>query len=477
MLFLTFDLISMKHSELIFTAVKPPLDYLALIFAALVAYLIRYFGAVQSIRPVAFDLPFKQYFEFSVVIAIFWIIIFAISGLYSTRGTRSFKDELARVFVACSAGLALVLGIMVFSRYLFDSRFIIIATWVLAIIFVSIDRLIIQIVRRIGFKTGLGLRHLVVIGKSDIANQLVKEFKIRPSLGYQVIEHFEEFDSATKIKLTELTNSEAIDEILQVNPNINTRQTSNLIDFVNDKHLDFKYAADLLDTRLSNLEVVTMAGIPIVEVRRTKLDGWWRIFKRIFDIIGSIIFIITFSPIMLVTAIAIKLDSKGHVLFKYQRIGQYGKKFTYFKFRSMLHGSHELRQDPKFIAEQQNLRQGSPMKKFANDPRITRVGKFIRRFSIDELTELFLVLIGKMSLVGPRPHEIEEVEEYQKHHKKLLTIKPGITGLAQVSGRSDLDFEDEVKLDTYYIENWKIGLDIQILLKTPWAVLRRRKDT
>lgn len=465
----------MKRSELIFAAVKPPLDYLALLFAALVAYLIRYFGAVQSIRPVAFDLPFKEYLEFATIIAIFWVGIFAISGLYSTRGTRSFKDEMVRIFVACSAGLALVLGIMVFSRYLFDSRFIILAAWGLAIIFVSIDRLIIQIIRRLGFKAGLGLRRLVIIGQGNIANQLIKEFKDRPSLGYQVVNHFDEFGPEVQNKLTEMVNSSAIDEIIQVNPNINPQQTSKLVDFVNDKHLDFKYAADLLETRLSNLEVVTMAGIPIVEVKRTKLDGWWRIFKRLFDIIGSIVLILFFIPIMVLAAVAIKFDSKGPVLFKYKRIGQYGKRFTYFKFRSMHQGSHELRQDPEFLANQKDLREGSPMKKFANDPRITRVGKFIRRFSIDELTELSLVFIGKMSLVGPRPHEIEEVEKYQKHHKKLLSIKPGITGLAQVSGRSDLDFEDEVKLDTYYIENWKIGLDIQILLKTPWAVLKRRK--
>ena len=278
----------MKRSELIFTAVKPPLDYLALLFAALVAYLIRYFGAVQSIRPVAFDLPFKEYFEFAVVLGIFWIGIFALSGLYSTQGTRSFKDEMARVFIACSAGLALVLGIMVFSRYLFDSRFIILATWGLAIIFVSIDRLIIQIVRKVGFKAGLGLRRIVVVGKSDIANQIIKEFKNRPSLGYQVIEHFDEFSPEAQIKLTDMVNKEAIDESIQVNPNVNIQQTTDLVDFVNDKHLDFKYAADLLDTRLSNLEVVTLAGIPIVEVKNTKLDGWWRIFKRSFDIIFSI---------------------------------------------------------------------------------------------------------------------------------------------------------------------------------------------
>ena len=122
-----------------------------------------------------------------------------------------------------------------------------------------------------------------------------------------------------------------------------------------------------------------------------------------------------------------------------------------------------------------NIRDDGPMVKIKDDPRITRVGKFIRRFSIDELPELFLVFIGSMSLVGPRPHLPEEVAKYQRHHKKVLTIKPGITGLAQVSGRSDLSFEEEVKLDVYYIENWSLARDIRILLRTPMAVLRHRQ--
>ena len=141
----------------------------------------------------------------------------------------------------------------------------------------------------------------------------------------------------------------------------------------------------------------------------------------------------------------------------------------------MIDGAHRYRGDSKFLAENVNLRAGSPMMKFQNDPRITRVGKFIRRFSIDELVELFLVLRGDMSLVGPRPHLPEEVAKYEQSHKKVLTIKPGITGLAQVSGRRDLTFEDEVKLDTYYIENWSLLLDLSILLRTPLAVFRNRK--
>ena len=142
----------------------------------------------------------------------------------------------------------------------------------------------------------------------------------------------------------------------------------------------------------------------------------------------------------------------------------------------MIKNAHQYRFDQEFLEKNENLRAGTPMMKFKNDPRITKFGRLIRRWSIDELPELFLVLTGKISLVGPRPHEIEEVEKYSRYHKKLLAIKPGITGLAQVSGRSDLNFEQEVKLDIYYIENWSLGLDLQILLKTPAAVIKKRKS-
>ncbi len=465
----------MKRSELVFTAVKPPLDYLALIFAALTAYLLRYFPTVQKIRPVIFDLPFKEFFSVSVAVGAGWVLIFALAGLYGITGQKKIREELARVFVACSAGLALVLAVMVFSRYLFDSRFIILASWFLAFIFVSLERLIIHLIQRLAYKIGFGVHRIIIIGNSKVANQLTKEFSTKPSLGYRIIGQYPFFDSQTRQIITPLAKNDQFDEIIQINPNANIEQTTDLLDFITEHHLDFRYSADLLGTQLTNLEVTTYAGTPVVEVKKTRLDGWGRIYKRFFDIIGSLILIIITSPIMLITALAIKLDTPGPGLFKYKRIGQYGKPFTYFKFRSMLKGSHQLRFDSTFLAKQQNLRAGSPMMKFQKDPRITKVGKFIRRFSIDELPELFLVLIGKMSLVGPRPHEIEEVQKYQRHHKKLLAIKPGITGLSQVSGRSDLDFEQEVKLDTYYVENWSLGLDLMILLKTPGAVIKRRK--
>ncbi|MCK5320443.1 sugar transferase, partial [Candidatus Parcubacteria bacterium] len=225
-------------------------------------------------------------------------------------------------------------------------------------------------------------------------------------------------------------------------------------------------------------EVNEIAGIPIVEVKKTPLDGWGRIVKRILDLIGSSVLIIILSPILILTAIIIKIDSRGPVFFSRKdddsllyRVGQGGNLFHYFKFRSMVKKCDNLRYSE---LAGRNTRDDGPMIKIKDDPRVTGFGKFIRRFSIDELPELFLVFTGKMSLVGPRPHLPEEVARYEHHHKKVLTIKPGMTGMAQISGRSDLSFEEEVKLDTYYIENWSILLDLSIFLRTPLAVFKSR---
>jgi lipopolysaccharide/colanic/teichoic acid biosynthesis glycosyltransferase len=181
-------------------------------------------------------------------------------------------------------------------------------------------------------------------------------------------------------------------------------------------------------------------------------------------------------------ALLVKIDSHGPVLYRNTRIGKEGKSFKLYKFRSMLlqyctgdeYANETAQEYEKELIKSQNSKSG-PIYKIANDPRVTKIGKFIRRWSIDELPQLFNVLGGSMSLVGPRPHQPREVAKYELHHKKLLNIKPGITGMAQISGRSDLTFEEEVKLDTYYIENWSLFLDFSILLRTPGAIIRSRK--
>ncbi|MEK7493684.1 MAG: sugar transferase, partial [Patescibacteria group bacterium] len=170
------------------------------------------------------------------------------------------------------------------------------------------------------------------------------------------------------------------------------------------------------------------------------------------------------------TAVLIKLDSEGPVFVALDRI-TLGKKFAMYKFRSMVDNAHEMKDQ---LTEFNERKDGGPLFKMHDDPRITRVGRFLRKTRIDELPQLFNVLKGEMSLVGPRPHEPEEVGQYERHHKKLLVVKAGMTGMAQISGSSNLPFEEEVKLDTYYIENWSLFLDIKILLKTIILVFRDR---
>lgn len=469
----------MKKSELFFSVLLLPIDFLMVFAAGISAYYLRFSDLSTDIRPVIFSLPFAEYAQILALIALVWLVIFSFAGLYNLRELGSLKTELKRVVFGCSLGLVAVVILIFFNRELFSSRFIVLSGWLLSIIYVAIGRLIITSIRRFFYTYGLGIHKVVIVGAGQTADRIVKEFASQRWLGFMVVKRFEEFGLEDSKELEEFIETKEVDEIIQADPNLAKSDRLRLFDFADEHHLVFKYAADLLETKVLRVEVDELAGVPIVEVKKTPLDGWGRVIKRIADIIGSLILIIITSPILILTAIAIKLDSRGPILFyelddgsPLYRVGQYGKKFRYCKFRSMLNRMNSMRYNE--LADK-NIRADGPIVKIKDDPRITRVGKIIRRLSIDELPELFLVLRGSMSLVGPRPHLPEEVAKYESRHKKVMTIKPGITGLAQVSGRSDLSFEDEVRLDTYYIENWSFVFDLIILLKTPFAVFRSRQ--
>jgi len=469
----------MKRSELFFSFLLVPVDFLMIVLAGISAYYIRYADFFQQLRPVIFDLDFNGYIKIVLLIALLWLIIFAFAGLYNIRSARKLVKETYRVVLACSTGLMLIVILIFIRRELFDSRFIVLAGWILAIIYISFARSLIRLIQRVLFKYGIGVHRVILVGNSKTTDNLIHEFASQKNSGFKVVRRLRDFSIETAQELADFLKTKEIDEVIQGDPNLTKAEVLRLYDFADEYHLTFKYAADLLGAKVLKTEVAEVAGIPIVEVKKTPLDGWGRIVKRIADVIGSLILIIITSPIMIFAALVIKLDSHGPILFSERddgsplyRVGQGGKLFRYFKFRSMLPHTDSLRYNE--LADKDS-RQDGPMVKIKNDPRVTRVGKFIRRWSIDELAELFLVLFGKMSLVGPRPHLPEEVAKYEHHHKKVLTIKPGMTGLAQISGRSDLTFEEEVKLDNYYIENWSILLDLAILIRTPIAVIKGRK--
>ena len=360
--------------------------------------------------------------------------------------------------------------------------FVILAAWVLSFTYVIAVRLLVRLVNRSLLKRGIGARRAIVIGGDDrVTAAIVAEFERNPEMGYRIIRRYPRWDGQAAGEAAALCDREKIDEIFVTDPEADKAEMRSVIEFAEDRHLTFRYAADTLAAHAA-LMSTTIAGIPVIEVKRTRLEGWGRVYKRAADIVSSLVLIVLTSPIMLAAAVAVALDSKGPVIFKNERVGLEGAKFKAYKFRSMradlsvgeqFGGQDAALELEKKLIEERGIKAG-PVYKIKDDPRVTRVGKFLRRFSIDELPQFFNVLKGDMSLVGPRPHQPREVEKYERHHRRVLMIRPGITGLAQVSGRSDLSFDDEVRLDTFYIENWTPLMDVAIVLKTPLAVISKK---
>jgi len=467
----------MRRIDLNFLALKLPLDFVALLGAAITAYALRFSKWATDIRPILTNVPYSQYLLTAASIALIWIVLFAMAGLYSIRPRRA-VSEFGRIVLASTAGIMVVIAIVFFRREVTTSRFIVIAVWALAIAYVWFGRLILRLVRYAMLRAKIGHQRIAIIGHGKTADELVKMYRARPALGYTVAKVIKEWDETARHDLETLARNGKVHAILLADPDASKEDSLDIIALAEENHLTFRYLADLFAARFSRIELSAVGGIPVIEVKRTPLDGWGRIAKRAFDMVVSAVLIVIFSPLMLVVTILIKLTSPGRVLFsrlpdgsRTQRVGEGGKPFHYFKFRSMYKDVHWERYGE---LAKMNLRKGDPLVKIKNDPRVTPIGRFIRKWSMDELPELFLVFLGRMSLVGPRPHLPEEVENYKPQHRQVLAIKPGITGMAQISGRSDLSFDDEVQLDTWYIKNWSLWRDLWILLKTPWVVITHR---
>ncbi len=273
--------------------------------------------------------------------------------------------------------------------------------------------------------------------------------------------------------LEELIRANSLDQIYIIQKNGEEQHfTQQYVDLCIDMGVTVRLVVDFYKRRRANSYVSTVGTYPIITYHTVILNTYEQMIKRCMDFIGGLVGVIVFSPIMLITAIAIKLDSKGPVIFKQTRVGQNGRQFKIYKFRSMYIDAEERKKE--LMA--QNEIAGGVMFKMKDDPRITRVGKIIRKLSIDELPQFFNILGGSMSLVGTRPPTLDEVEKYKRKQWRRISIKPGLTGMWQVNGRSNItDFDEIVELDTEYIDNWSLTLDIKILFKTV-LVLISHKD-
>lgn len=440
-----------KQIELLFAFLMPPIDFIMILTGIYSAYFLRYQEFITEVRPILFDLSPQHLFTIGLLFTPLWILMFAWFGLYTTRRI-GFIQEFSKITQACTISIMLITTYMVFIREIFSSRFIILFAWVFSILFVLLGRILIRIIKNILRHYGIGVRKTIIIGDNHATRILTKLFTKQKSLGIFITKIFE-YDDHLLSNLSE----HSVDMIIQTDTQIPRKTSADIIDYCQKNHLIYQYVGGDFESKVTNNEVHTFAGIPIIEIKRTPLDGWGKILKRLIDIIGAIFCIILTLPIMLIIAIIIKFTSNGPIFADTpNRAGQYLTNFRMYKFRSMYQGAHK--DQGKYSSERAGLF------KLSNDPRITPLGKILRKTSLDEIPQFFNVLKGEMSLVGPRPHF---PHEYQDNQERVLDIKPGITGIAQISGRSDLSFQEEIKLDLFYIENWSLWLDIWIILKTP----------
>ncbi len=283
----------------------------------------------------------------------------------------------------------------------------------------------------------------------------------RPQNGLKSLGELEE--------LPDILAAEKVQEVIIADPDFPQERAVELVDFCHRRGVTVHVAPSTMEILFDRAEFVPGQSVPLFTLRPPVFEGIDYALKRTFDLVLSTVGLVLISPILMAIAIAIKLSSRGPIIYRSVRPGMAGKPFSCFKFRTMRESADQIQADLETLNEQSGA-----LFKIRHDPRLTKVGRFLRRFSLDELPQLVNVVRGEMSLVGPRPLPMRDFERLEEWHKKRYLVLPGITGLWQVSGRSELDFDDLVRLDFLYLEQWSMFLDLSILLKTIPAVLSRR---
>ncbi len=462
----------MKRSELLFSSLLLPVDAAAIFGAFMLAYYVR---IESGVLPVSSMLPLPRFAQMVLLITLVWLAIFALCGLYSLRSTRRGLTEFSRIAAAITIGMLTVIAVIFFWRVEFFSRLVIVFAFAASLLTVSLARVAVRMLQRSFFKYGIGVRRALVVGTGPTA-QLIAHLLSSGDRGYRVLGFVDpEPGRVFPQTIGSLRDVRALlqrlrpDELIDAEPSLPDAAKLELIQLAEDSGTEFRYVSNLTELETSRVAVAAIGGVPVMTVQHTPLDGWGRVLKRLMDLAISVLALPVVIVAYAVIALLVKRDSPGPVLFRHARVGRGGKEFTCYKFRSMV-ADAEARL-PELQAQNEV---SGPVFKMRNDPRVTKAGRWLRQTSLDELPQVFNVIKGEMSLVGPRPPLPTEVAQYNRAQRRRLTIKPGITGPWQVAGRSTIGFEEWVRLDVYYIQNWSLLLDLTILFKTVWVVLRRQ---
>ncbi len=458
-------------------------DFMALIAAFVGGYILR---VSISDAPIAYQVSAATYLNIFLAVTPFWILIFALLGLYTSSIYEKRFTEFGRLFIGSFIGLLFVVFLnFASSEPLFPAKLVPIYGFVLAFLFLVIVRTLIRIIRTELFRAHIGLENVLIAGNNPLTTELIELIHDSRTSGFTIVGIIgSEKTLGTHTAIPAFRNLQEalahlkrpVHTIIQTELYSNESHNRELLEYAQANHVSYRFVPGNTELFVGNLDVELFRGsVPVIAVSQTALVGWGRVVKRIFDFAVSLLAIVILSPVLLVIALCVKLSDGGPVFLRQMRLTRFNREFRVFKFRTMKQSVNGL------LPEEAFAKLGKPelaAEYRANgdfikaDPRITRIGRFLRASSLDELPQLFNILKGDISLVGPRALVPRDLNRYDKRHT-ILSVKSGMTGLAQVSGRKNISFEERRKLDIYYVQNWSFWLDLTIILKTIRVVLMR----
>lgn len=450
-------------------------DFAALLGAFSVAYILR---VKYDPRPLIEQIPAVPYFFAVATVLPLWIVVHAFIGLYNQNIYERRFVEIGRLLVGSLMGILVVLGYdFVTEKGLFPARLVPIYGLGIGFGFLVLFRSFARLLRRSLYGFGVGISNVLIVGNTAASERIAEEISYTKKTGLRVLalvaDKSQNFSTYKTFDDAILRLGKPIHSIVQTELYRDQEMNNAILQYAQHNHVAYRFVPGNTDLFVGNITVELFAGLPMIAVHQTALIGWGRIVKRLFDILASTVLLLIAAPLLVLISLSILIfDRKGGVFFKQARLTRFNLEFQCYKFRTLKQRYNGLLPEEGFAAMDKpelakDFRANGDY--LANDPRLSRIGIFLRRTSLDELPQLFNVLKGDLSLVGPRALVPRELSVYEKRHT-ILSVKSGLTGLAQVSGRKDISFDERRKLDLYYVQNWTFWSDIIILLKTLRAV-------
>ena len=453
-------------------------DLLLTLVAFVLAYWLRYRVQLFLAVDPSHQADLVTYGPFGLALVFLLFCAFQFSRVYRYRRDRTWLEEVYTIASATTVGVVVLILLNLAFGQLSYSRLIFLYTAVLVTLLLGISRAVVYAVRGYLRNRGVGLERVVLVGVGDVGLMVMRTIAARPSLGYQLVGFLDDNPEKNRTDIgrfqalgplnnfTAILQNHAIDTAIICLPWKSHRAVAQLLYMCEQRGIKAQIVPNFFQLTKNQMQVERLDGIPLITTRSVSIAGWNFFVKRVLDVMLATVMLIVGLPFAALIALAVRFSSPGPVFYSQTRIGRNGQPFKIHKFRSMNADAEEQLDDIADLNEA-----SGPLFKMRDDPRRTPLGRFLRRFSLDEIPNLVNVLRGEMSLVGPRPNVPEEVAQYKDWHRKRLSVSPGMTGLWQVSGRSDLTFDEMVLLDIYYAENWSLTLDLGIMLRTLPKVL------